>query len=77
MRFVKIPELLFFNLYFFHLLEYYDAEEEIRKGLTEKWNAIQRNGYFSQYKTDPDEAAREKARRQYLDSAGILKDFRW
>ena len=77
MKHVKISENLFLDLVFFHLLDHYESEEKIKKGLSDKMDAVLRHGYYSQYKTDPDEAAREEARRKYLDSAGILKDFRW
>jgi len=77
MKYVKIPENLFLDLVFFHLLDHEGSEEQIKKGLSDKMDAILRHGYYSQYKTDSDEATREEARRKYLDSAGILKDFRW
>ena len=31
----------------------------------------------TKYRTSENEAHREEARQQYLDSAGILKNFRW
>ena len=77
MKYVQIPEALFLDLVFFHLLDRYESKEKIKKGLSDKVDAVLRHVYYSQYKAHPDEAVREEARRKYLDSAGILKDFRW
>ena len=52
-------------------------EEQIQKQLNAKLDAMLRRMYFTRYKTAPTEEERESARRKYLDSAGILADFRW
>ena len=77
MKYVKIPEALFYELVVYHVVGMPEPEERIKKGLVDKMDAILRHGYYSQYKTDLDAAAREEARRKYLDSAGISQDFRW
>jgi hypothetical protein len=70
---VQIPEGLFYDLVSFHLLDLHESEEKIRKGLAEKMDAIIRRGYYSQYKTEVDEAIRAEALRKYHDSADIFK----
>ena len=77
MKQIQIPESLFYDLILYHLCEFDDPEERIHKALTDKMDAILRREYFTQYKTAPNEAKREEARKAYLDRAGILSDFRW
>ena len=77
MKYVKIPENLFFNLVCYHLFGNREAEDQIRRELSGKLDAMLRHDYYTQYKTNPDKTTREEARRKYIDSAGILPDFRW
>lgn len=39
--------------------------------------ALKRHDLYTKYRTSENKANREEARQQYLDSAGILKNFRW
>ena len=77
MKQIQIPKSLFYDLVLYHICEFDDPKERIRKGLTDKMDAILRREYFTQYKTAPDEAKCEEARKAYLERAGILPDFRW
>lgn len=74
---LQIPETLFFSLIRYHLAGDHEDEEQIQKQLNAKLDAMLRRMYFTRYKTAPTEEERESARRKYLDSAGILADFRW
>ncbi len=77
MKQIKIQEDLFYDLVIYHILEHRDSDEKIKKGLMDKMDAIFRHQYYSDYKINSDETAREEARQKYLDSAEISKDFRW
>ena len=77
MKQIRIPDSLFYDLVLYLICEFDDPEARIRKGLTDKMDAILRREYFNQYKTAPDEAKCEEARKAYLEKAGILPDFRW
>ena len=74
---VQIPESLFFSLVRYHLIDDHADAEQIKKQLDDKLDALLRRAYFTRYKTGATDEEREKARQQYLDSAGILPDFRW
>ena len=74
---VQIPESLFFSLVRYHLIDDHADAEQIKKQLGDKLDALLRRTYFTRYKTAATDEEREKARHQYLDSAGILPDFRW
>lgn len=77
MKNVQITQELFFSLVKYHLLEATGEEEEIKKELTEKLDAMAKRQIYSQYKTAPTEEEREKARQEYLDKVGISPSFRW
>lgn len=77
MKHIQISEELFCDLVLYHIYEMNEPEERIRKGLNEKMDSILRRAYFTQFKTDPDEKAREEARQKYLDHTGISPSFRW
>ena len=70
MKKVQISKELFFNLIRFHFAEMYEVEEDIK-------NELQKNEYYTTYKTAPTEQEREEARKKYLDEKGIHEDFRW
>lgn len=55
----------------------YEEEEEIRKDLTSKMDAITKREIYSKYKTAHLEEEREKAREEYLERVGIPEAFRW
>ncbi len=51
--------------------------DRIRSGLESKLDAMARRELYSQSKTAPTEAEREKARRAYLDEIGMPEDWRY
>ena len=77
MKNVSIPYELFSYLVDYHLKGEEYLEEEIRDGLEEKLEAMQRRELYTRYKTAPDEAQREEARQEYLDSRGVPASYRW
>ena len=72
-RNVQIPYELFFQLLQYFLMENYEGEEIIRKGLEKKLN----RELYSKYKTAPTEEERENSRQEYLERKGIPENFRW
>lgn len=77
MKNVQISYELFFMLVKYHLLDFYDEGEEIKKGLENKIDMMSRHEIYSKSKTAPTEEEREKARKEYLDMIGMHPDFRW
>lgn len=77
MKNVQITENLFLALVKYHLLETNDYEEEIKKELSSKLDAMVKRQIYTRYKTAPTEEEREKARLEYLDKVGISTEFRW
>ena len=63
-RNVQIPYELFFQLLQYFLMENYEGEESIRKGLEKKLNAMVDRELYSKYKTAPTEEEREKSRQK-------------
>lgn len=51
--------------------------DAIRVALEAKLDAMIRRDAYTRSKTAPTPEEREKARREYLDRAGIGEDFRW
>lgn len=76
-RNVQIPYELFFQLLQYFLLENYESEERIRRGLEKKLDTMVNRELYSKYKTAPTEKEREKFRQEYLDRRGIPENFRW
>ncbi len=74
---VQISEDLFLSLIKYHILEHYNEEEKIVKGLKEKYDKIVNRNLYTKYKTAPTEEEKEKARQEYLNRKGIHSDFRW
>lgn len=76
---VQIPEALFLQLARYFLLDADDQEtaEAIKKGLNDKLEAMIKHDLYTRYKTAPTDAERENARQEYLNKAGIPKDFQW
>ena len=77
MKQVQISEDLFLSLVKYHILEYYNEEEKIVKGLKEKYDKIVSRSLYTKYKTASTEEEKEKARQEYLNRKGIHSDFRW
>ena len=77
MKYVRIAEDLFCDLFLYHVIGSEEPGQRIKCELEKKMDAMLRHDYYTKYKTAPDEAAREEARRNYLDSIGIPQNFRW
>ena len=77
MKYVRIAENLFCDLFLYHVIGSEEPGQRIKSELEKKMDAMLRHDYYTKYKTAPDEAVREEARRKYLDSVGIPQDFRW
>ena len=74
---VMIPEELFGKLLKYHLLDQKQEEDDIRKGLEKKLDAMVNREVYSKFKTAPTEEEREKFRQEYLDRKGMQESFRW
>ena len=74
---VQISQELFLALVKYHLLEMNEDEEQIKKELKEKLDAMVRRHTYSKYKTALTEEERMKAREEYLDQVGMSQSFRW
>lgn len=74
---VLISQKLFLDIYTYFELDIHDNEDEIRRELNDKLDAMVMHDTYTQYKTAPTDEEREMARKQYLDEKGIHKDFRW
>lgn len=77
MKYVRIAEDLFCDLFLYHVIGSEEPGQRIKSELEKKMDAMLRHDYYTKYKTAPDEAAREEARHKYMDSVGIPQDFRW
>jgi hypothetical protein len=77
MKNVMIPEELFGKLLKYHLLDQKQEEDDIRKGLEKKLDAMVNREVYSKFKTAPTEEEREKFRQEYLDRKGMQESFRW
>jgi hypothetical protein len=75
MKKVQIDFDLFRDLISYFLVDDKSKEENIKKALKDKLDALERRELYSQYKNSKGEE-REENRKKYLDSKGILKDFR-
>ena len=76
-RNVQIPYDLFFQMLQYFLMENYEGEQSIRKGLEKKLNAMVARELYSKYKTALTEEEREKSRQECLERKGIPENFRW
>ena len=74
---VQSPYELFFQLLQYFLMENYEGEESIRKGLEKKLDTMVDRELYSKYKTAVTEEEREKFRQEYLERKGIPENFRW
>lgn len=77
MKSVQIPYDLFLDLAMYHLRGEDDYEEEIRRGLEQKLDAMLNRQLYSRYKTAPTEEEREQAQQEYLDRRGVPQSYRW
>lgn len=77
MKHIQISQELFVILIRYFLFEQEELLPEIRKGLEQKLDALVMRELYTKYKTAPTKEEQEKARREYLDRRGILKDFQW
>ena len=77
MKNVQIPYELFVDLVLYHLNGEDDLDEDIRRGLEQKLDAMLNRQLYSQYKTAPTEEQREQARQEYLDRRGVPQSYRW
>lgn len=77
MKNVQIPEELFMALVKYHLLDRYEYQPEIQKGLEQKIDAMVKHQLYTNYKIAATEEERKKARQEYLDKVGMHRDFRW
>lgn len=74
---VQISQELFLALVKYHLLEMNEDEEQIKKELKEKFDAMAKRQIYSKYKTALTEDDRMKAREEYLQLVGMSRSFRW
>ena len=76
---IQIPLTLFMAIAKYFMLDSrnFEAENQIKKGIEAKVNAYNRHELYSQYKEGATPEAKEKARQEYLDAAGIPNSFRW
>lgn len=77
MKNVQIPYELFADLVLYRLKGEDDLDEDIRRGLEQKLDAMLNRQLYSQYKTAPTEEQRERARQEYLDRRGVPQSYRW
>ena len=77
MKNVMVPEELFGKLLKYHLLDQKQEEDDIRKGLEKKLDAMVNREVYSKFKTAPTEEEREKFRQEYLNRKGMHGSFRW
>ena len=77
MKQVQIPQELFVQLIYYHLMEDDSYIDEIKIGLEKKLDALVLRELYGKSKTAPTEEEREKARQEYLDRRGIPNSFRW
>lgn len=75
MKKIQIDFDLFKDLTSYFLFDNTENKEDIKKALKDKLDALERRELYSQYKNSKGEE-REENRKKYLDSKGILKDFR-
>lgn len=81
---VQISKDLFLDVYRLVLdLEGYELDEytkmlykRIQGQIDAKIKAMERHDTFTEYKTTPISADREQKRQEYLDAAGVHKDWR-
>ncbi len=73
MKSVQVSYELFVDLVLYHLNGEDDFDEDIRKGLEQKLDAMLNRQLYSQYKTAPTEEQREQARQEYPHRRGCAR----
>lgn len=76
---IQITQKLFLELAQYFLLDKQDPEREeaIKRGLSDKLEAMIKHDLYTKYKTAPTPEQQEQARKEYLEKAGIPASFRW
>lgn len=76
---IQITQKLFLELAQYFLLEKQEPEREeaIKRGLSDKLEAMIKHDLYTKYKTAPTPEQQEQARQEYLEKAGIPNSFRW
>lgn len=74
---VTIKQELFMDLVKYFFANIREEEDRIRLELQEKIDALVKRELYTKYKTAGTLEERETARQEYLEKAGIPKDFRW
>lgn len=74
---IQISEELFLNLCKYHLFGLTNMQDEIVKDLKDKMDRINKRTIYTESKMNPDENARETARKQYVELSEIPEDFRY
>lgn len=74
---VTIKQELFMDLVKYFFANIREEEDRIRLELQEKMDALVKRELYTKYKTAGTPEEREAARQEYLEKAGIPKDFRW
>ena len=77
MKNIQIPYNLFVELVRYHLAGDDECIDTIREGLEQKLYSLVRHELYTQSKSAPTQAEREKARTEYLDRRGVPDSFRW
>ena len=77
MKSVNIPVLLFFYIYDYFVYGDESMRDEITSRLKEKMHRMQLHQLYTNSKTAETEEAREAARKEYAELAGIPEDFRY
>ena len=78
MKNVMVPEELFGKLLKYHLLDQKQEEDDIRKGLEKKLDAIVNREVYSKSKNCNQQKKNEKSSGQeYLNRKGMHGSFRW
>ena len=63
MKNIQIPQELFMKLLRYHLIEDFSCEDDIKKGLEQKMDAMVMRELYTKSKTAPSEEEREKPDR--------------
>lgn len=77
MKNIQIPYNLFVELVRYHLAGDDECIDTISQGLEQKLDLLVRHELYTQSKSAPTQAEREKARMEYLDKRGVPDSFRW
>jgi hypothetical protein len=78
-RQIQINSELFYGLYRLIVLEEQNEElyQQAKQQLETKFTKLLNHELYSQFRTATSADEREQARKDYLESIGIHKDFQW